>query len=871
MTLSMQITINDSALNPPVYRLECESFCMDEGISVPFRLETVFISENDYTGANIVGQTGWFYICQNNIGRTIGGVILEFRVLNKRDLNSYTYSIVLGPRLSLLEKTRQSEIMATQASMDLYTVLNNVLSGTMNNGATISNRGVTLDYTIHSSVQAGTFLRNNITKYNESDLNFFQRTCEKYGVFYYFQYNVTQLENNQINVTDTVLVASDNAAFANCAPATWTFKAPTNTVGASTDTSVENAANLGAVVFSLEYVARPVIQQFNLRNYSPATPFSVFGTSTPQQTNGIGGVVEYGEYFASSSEAETVATYRAQENAWQSSLFECRSTIASLATGQVFTLTGNPISSYNTQYVIVSARHEAGRRGPLGYSANYPTTPYSNSFTAIESTLPFRPRRMAQKPVMSGVYNAFVQATESTAGTPQPRSVMDQYGQYLVGFVYNEAGNKSTPGQGSAPIRQVQPYASSGTDQVVSGMQLPLVSNAEVLVGYVNGDPDQPIIMGSAFNQTNTNVVNNNADTVNRLRTTGGLLLEMNDGATSSSPPSPRYVRFDVPQNITDAPPGAMPDPVPDPAPTATGHYLRLGNSASDSVASSQLLAYSSTVQQVSQSNKNEDSPFTEKASSSKTSTTKSQVTQTSTAPSQDGLLIFSQSTLDMNVQGAGLMKFGAGHTTQVQTGDSVHTVSSGQYTMTTLNGITMTGGNSGNPADVLIHAYNTVTTKSEGDTYDWIYGKQTKYTEGTSVTYFNGFAYTCNKSLQMTYQLGGTLTLTTGLASTLIVGAKVDLILGAKVDMVIGKPVKMATMDEYRMKTAEAKINGLVTSITGGVKSGVTGIGNYIAAIRARSAQVNANNAPMDVEMTEMHVGQGAMNVQMNDLDVHA
>lgn len=850
MTLSMQITINGSALTPSVYRLECESFCMDEGISVPFRLEAVFISENDYTSANVVGQTAWFYISQNNIGRCVGGVVLEFRVLNKTDINSYTYSVVLGPRISLLDKIKQSEVMATTSQMDLYTVISNCLNTSMNANATISDSslgGITIEYSIHSSLTAGTFLRNNITKYNESDLSFFQRTCEKYGVFYFFDYLVNSLGNDQVNVTDSVLVACDNAAFLQASPSTWTFKAPTTTVGASTDNSVENAANLGAVVFSLEYVARPIIQQFNLRNYSPTTPFSVMGTAT-QETGGIGGVVEYGEYFASSSDAQTVAAYRAQENAWQSSLFECRSTIASLATGQVFTLSEHPISSYNTQYVVVSARHEAGRRGPLGYSANYPTTPYANSFTAIEASLPFRPRRVTPKPVMSGVYNAFVQASESTPGTPQTRSVMDQYGQYNVGFVYNEAQTNnpqaqtngqssaapynSVPGQGSAPIRQVQPYANSGAGGIASGMQFPLVSNTEVLVGYINGDPDQPIIMGAAFNQVQTDVVNSNSDTVNRVVTTGGLLLEMNDGAASSSPPSPRYVRFDVPFNVTDGPPGAGTSN------TATGHYFRMGDppTTADSTAGSGLTTYNNG-------------------------------TATATTPA-DGILMFSQSTIDLCAQGAGLMSFATGHTVQVAANDSCLNVQSGMHTTNATKGINLNAGSDAShpTGDIILNGMHytnniagnqNVSTSAETTWYSW----------GSAFKFNGDLALTINLELEQTVNVGVASTVTFLLYTSIIFGMYFAYVTGAKVDVVTGTAVKFVG-SEVKMSANESTLGVMSDKIF--VYKGRT-IANYIttAGVAVANALTRSRQSGVEVNDGGAVVNNAGSNIEDVELKV--
>ncbi|MEP9377956.1 type VI secretion system tip protein VgrG [Aquabacter sp. CN5-332] len=879
VSLELQLTINDDSLSVPITALECEAYYMDEGVSMPFRLEAFFISAEDYTSDKLVGKSGYFRVCQNNLGRTIGGVVVEFRVLNKVDSN-YAYAVVLGPRLALLDRTRQNEVFATDSAYDVKTVIQKTLDGTISSGATVTDRGVTVDFTIHDSIQAGTFPRTNITKYNESDFQFFSRTCEHFGIFYIFKCNVCTDSSGKQNATDTVLVASDNSAFPLSSPATWTFKPATTTVGVPS-----GATGSETSVTSLENIARPTLQQFNLRDFSESAPFTDLLVRSPTET-GIGAIVEYGDNYSTTDDGDKLVAIRAQEEAWQSSVFECESTMASLCAGRTFTLTSHTISSYNTEYIILTARHEAGKRGPLGYSANYPTMPYRNSFTAIKKTQTFRPKRVTPRPVMSGVFNAFVQAAGTsttnadgtTTNNPPKRAVMDSSGRYRVGLVYNEAANKSSPGQGSAPVRQAQPYAGSMTESVVSGMHFPLVNNTEVLVGYVNGDPDRPIILGAAFNSVNTDPVSSSSPTVNRLRTTGGLLMELNDGTPSTQtssppPPTPRYIRLDVPKQVTDAPPPA----------TATsdapaGSYLRLGtaptdasNNPSDSSAGSGLTYTTSTVAQTDQGNKNEDDPYGEKASSSKTAKTQSKVTATTVTPSHDGILLFSESNLDIYVKQAGLMRFGAGHTTKTETGDSTHTVDNGQYKLTALNGLTITGGNSSSPADIMIHAYNTVTTKSEGDTYDWIYGQTTKYTQGTSKTYFYGFEFTWKMSLSQTVQLSGVNTLTLGLASTITIGSKADFIMGIKVDFVFGPTLKVAGGPDLKMKTVETKLKAACTYISAGAEANVATISNLVSAIRAGGFAMASENIAASVQNHAVQANAGSMSTTMRILSLFA
>lgn len=814
LRLQLQLSVPDLDLSD----YECEAFHAEEGVSRPFRLEATFITMRDLTGSSVVGKPAWFKVKQNAESRVFGGVVLEFRLLNKVDLNSYSYAVIIGPRLTLLDRTRQSAVFAPDSELGVKDLLDGVLSGSLYDGATVQDRGVTLDYEIGDSVP-NTYKRTNITKFNESDFAFFSRVCEHYGVFYFFE----TLETGGA-VKDKLVLAADNAAFPTSGAARLSFKPARASVAVTS-----------AAVTSLEWVARPALKQFKLRDFSedkPDTDLLVSASSAP--SDGVGGVVEYGDHFLTRDEGESLVEIRAQEEAWQSSIFECESTACALAAGQVFALAQHDISAFNTDFVVVEMRHEAGKPGALGYAQNAAPLIYRNRFTAIKKSQVFRPRRLTPRPVMAGVFNAMVEAEDTSA----TRAALDSSGRYRLGLGYNETSSRNTAGKGSAPVRQAQPYAGSSADSVVSGLHFPLVRNTEVLVGYVNGDPDRPVILGAAFNKNSADPVTSGDQTGNVIRTTGGLLMEMEDGADKSAT---RYLRFDVPKAVTDAAPGGTSGA------TASGTYLRLGGYAEDSSAQSGLKYSTSTVAQTDNANKNADDPYGAKASSSKTAKDKSKVTATDHSGSGRGILIYSDDDLDINVKGAGLMKFGSGHTTNTPQGDSRHTVDNGQYTLTTKNGVTIEAGTSGSPADILIHATNTVTTKSDGDTYDWIYGNSTKYTQGNSFAVFFGTEQSIKLAMTTNFQLGMKL--------ETIVGLKMDLIAGNATKItnsdlkLVNTDVKIVVTD-LKLETSKVKIsaalsqmvaanykNSALECIVNGTKSAASAVATETQAVASAMA----------------------------------
>lgn len=736
MTMSQSLQISIAALS--LDKAACEWFVMEEAVSNGFLLEVVFISPRDYSGARIVGTHADFDFEYNAMARSVGGVILEFRVLNKIDINSYTYSVVIGPRLALLDRVRQSEIFASDQGLTIRALLDGVLSGSLSEGATAGARNFTIDYKILDDVP-DYFSRRNITKYNESDFQFFARNCEHYGIFYYIDFIGTDGM-----VKDVVVVGSGNEAFPYAKPQDWRFHADATTI------SVDDH-----VVTSITSVSRPTLAQYSLRDYDYETPDNTL--LVPGDTReGIGAVVDYGDHYWTVEDGTALARIRAEEAEWQTREFECESTIPALAAGRIFNLKDHPISAFNSGFVILSVRHEAGTRGALGYQLNAQDKTYRNSFTAIPKAHTFRPKRVTPRPVMSGVYTAVVETDD-----PQnKRGALDSSGRYRIALRYNEGANRHQQGKGSGPVRQMQPYAGGSANSVVSGLHFPLVGATEVLVSYENGDPDRPIILGAAFNGAHINPVTNQSHTTNRLRTTGGALLEMEDGHTDADA---RYIRLDVPKAVASDVP--------------SGTYLRLGAPATgeDKVRSGVAYSGATGVQ----------------------------------AASGHGVLLYSEHDLEQNIQGASVTKVGQGQAVEVKSGNLTQQVDAGQFEVSALDNVTIKAGSAGSAsgaANVLISATDKVTITSLGDTAQHVMGNKLSRTIGASLSLTIGVQQSFVMGIVSTMQLAGYLKFTVGAYTSVTIGAKWDLVVGSSGKLCLQKDMKIAN-DDYKIVNKDMKI----------------------------------------------------------------
>jgi type VI secretion system secreted protein VgrG len=76
----------------------------------------------------------------------------------------------------------------------------------------------------------------------------------------------------------------------------------------------------------------------------------------------------------------------------------------------------------------------------------------------------------------------------------------------------------------SLPIRMLQPHAGPHY-----GMHFPLKPGVEVMVGFVEGDPDRPVIVGAVPNPITPSPVTQANAIMNRIETTSGVFLEIRD------------------------------------------------------------------------------------------------------------------------------------------------------------------------------------------------------------------------------------------------------------------------------------------------------------------------------------------------------
>lgn len=193
-------------------------------------------------------------------------------------------------------------------------------------------------------------------------------------------------------------------------------------------------------------------------------------------------------------EGEAMAARRMEEHAAEHLLIDGESTCRAFTTGTHFSLlgaAGAPVTIPGTQgkYVLLSVDHTFAQ-SPEYISGQKRDQPYRNSFTCIPLGVPYRPPRTTPKPVAQGLQSAVV------VGLSGEEIDCDKYGRVKVQFPWDRLGRKNE--RSSCWVRVASLWAGKQWGMIC----LPRVGQ-EVVVAFLEGDPDQPLIVGSVYNYEN--------------------------------------------------------------------------------------------------------------------------------------------------------------------------------------------------------------------------------------------------------------------------------------------------------------------------------------------------------------------------------
>ena len=303
-------------------------------------------------------------------------------------------------------------------------------------------------------------------QYRETDYDFVMRLLEEAGVGYYFRH---EDKRHTLVLFDA---PSGNTA-SDQGQATYRTAEDQDRPGLVTSWSSRRQLSTGA---------------YALGDYDferPNTDLAVATTTTrPVGGNDTLEVYEYPGDYSSIGDGESIVRVRMEAQECGGVQSSAKSSCEHFSPGTHFAMTGHYRSDQNTDHLLIRVEHELQQS--IEGEAFIPAS-YENQFECIPYAVPWRPRVTRQRPLMKGVQTAVV------VGPSGQEIYTDEHGRVKVWFHWDRTGIMNETS--SCWIRVSQAWAG----KAYGGFALPRIGQ-EVLVDFIEGDPDRPIVTGRVYN-----------------------------------------------------------------------------------------------------------------------------------------------------------------------------------------------------------------------------------------------------------------------------------------------------------------------------------------------------------------------------------
>jgi type VI secretion system secreted protein VgrG len=428
-----------------------------ERMGAPFVYEVEVVSDEPMLAPNdVLGEQVTVSVLIETEQRHYSGIATSLQSLGVQ-AESFVYRLVLRPWIWLLSRTTNCRIFQDQTAVDIIKKV-------------FRDRGFS-DF--EERLTATYEPRPYVVQYRETDLHFVLRLMEDEGIYFYFAH---ELGKHVLVMADS-LSAHDPTPFYESLP-----HLPPDSQRAQQIDYLET----WEMVFEVESGA------FALTDYdfqAPRASLDVVKALPEGHSHADYEVFDFPGNYLKTQQGEAIAMLRLEEAKATAQRALADGNARGLLLGGLFTLSDHPQADVNREYLVVSQKTalrghalESGGKDP-GFSTRV-------NVVVIPSDRQYRPPRTTQKPVVHGAQTA-------TVVGPQGEEIWtDEFGRVKLEFHWD----RESPGDetSSCWVRVAQVWAGSN----FGGMHLPRIGQ-EVIVQFLDGDPDRPIVTGRVYNADN--------------------------------------------------------------------------------------------------------------------------------------------------------------------------------------------------------------------------------------------------------------------------------------------------------------------------------------------------------------------------------
>jgi type VI secretion system secreted protein VgrG len=419
-----------------------QRFHGEERISQPFHFTLELLAEdNSIDFTQIVGKPITLMISlASGDKQYLNGIVGRF-VQAGGDSRFTTYYAELRPWFWLLTMNSDCRIFQNMTAPDIIKKV-------------FSDAGFT-DFT--DSLTATYAARDYCVQYMETSFAFVSRLMEEEGIYYFFTHDSS---------SHKLVLADDTSAYQACS-------------GLTTATMNKEAWQAEDIVTSCAVEQQVTVGQYKADDYNFLTPATDL-TATASSADTSRSVYEYPGLYTTTSYGESRTSLRLSELEVPGKTLRGTSFCWAFRPGHKFTLAGHGRADVNSEYLLTWVSHNADSNAL-----------YTNSFEAIPSSVVFRPPRVTPRPIIHGSQTATV------VGKSGEEIWTDQYGRIVVQFHWDQVGKNNETS--SCWIRVAQGWAGKQWGSIF----LPRIGQ-EVVVSFLEGNPDRPLVTGSVYNAAQT-------------------------------------------------------------------------------------------------------------------------------------------------------------------------------------------------------------------------------------------------------------------------------------------------------------------------------------------------------------------------------
>ncbi len=443
--------------------VEVLDFEANEWLSKPFLIDVNLASPFQITFEKAISKESLLTIKADGPDRYFHGIIRKFEHTGKIGSNvlneKYLYHAQIVPFTKLLSLEQDCRIFQNKHVQE-------IVEDIIKDSKIPSDR---YEFRLKNKEHK----RRYCVQYRETDLDFINRILQEEGIYYFFEHSKDK---------HVMVFADDPVCY--------------KPIGGNDTVPFKSASGMLAtkeVITDIDFSQRLRPGTYTQTSYNFKNPSRPLETKEQSKNEDIQKyeIYDYPGQYGEQNQGKKLTKAKMEEQTATLEQAKGTGNCPRFITGHTFKLDGHDFKTFNKEYLLIEVIHNGQQPQTMEeQSGSGSGTTYHNTFKTIPSSAAYHPDKTIEKPYIKGIQSATV------VGPKGEEIYVDGHGRVKVQFHWDRKGKNDD--NSSCWLRCGQTWGGGGWGSVF----IPRVGD-EVLVSYMEGDPDWPIITGSVYNGAN--------------------------------------------------------------------------------------------------------------------------------------------------------------------------------------------------------------------------------------------------------------------------------------------------------------------------------------------------------------------------------